>query len=210
MKQSLKRLVSMFLALGFLIASFVLFFDVIQPAYNGVQTLRGQLAGETQALNAETTAVDQALTQISAYKEGSAGQASVSLAVPNGEDLAGALAQVEGIAQNDSVSVTSIGISPPALSQQTTASGGSTKATTSPLGSFSFDVAGSASYENFKIFLEQLATNIRIFDVKSLTFTPAPTVAVAAPMGKNSVATPAANPDLFNYNLTIQTYYQVP
>jgi hypothetical protein len=212
MKQSAKRFVSMFLALFFLVAAFVVFFDLVQPAYVAVQSLRGQLAGETQLLNSEKTLVAQAQNLINSYKSGSSGQQNVSLAIPQGQDVAGALAQVEGIAQNDNVSLTSLGIGAPTLggapSPATAGGAGSASQAVKPLGSFTLNLSGSASYENLKNFLDQIETNIRIFDLQSLSLGPASVIAPAA-TAKNAPAAPVSH-DLFNYNLSIRTYYQLP
>ena len=70
-----------------------------------------------------------------------------------------------------------------------------------PLGSFSFRLAASGSYENFKNFLSEIETNIRIFDVKTVALQPA---GVAAQTGAKA----ASSQDAFNYTITVATYYQ--
>jgi hypothetical protein len=204
----------MFLALLFLVAAFVVFFDLVQPAYNEEQTLRSQLIGETQSLSSEQALVAQAQNLINSYKNGSLAQDNVGVALPPGEDLAGALAQVEGIAQNDNVSITSIALSTPMLDAASTQTdtAGSVPQAVKPLGSFTVSLVGSASYENLKSFLTQIETNIRIFDIKSLSLAPAPVIAFAAAVGKNTASTSAniGSHDLFSYNISLQTYYQAP
>jgi hypothetical protein len=211
MKQSAKRLFSMFLALFFLIATFVLYFDLVQPAYNSVQLLRGQLAGENQALASEKALVTQAQTLIAAYKQGHGQTAGVSLAIPDGEDVAGALAQMEGIASNNNVVLTGVSISTPGLATdipQSITTNGTTTATMRPLGSYSVNLTGSASYENFKSFLDELETNIRIFDVKTVAFSPSPSATgVAGGRGSGLGATAR---DSFDFVVSVQTYYELP
>ena len=117
--------------------------------------------------------------------------------MPSGEDVAGALTQIEGIAENNGIVITSIAVSPPAVQVKT----GATQSTTmKPLGSFTFNVTASGSYESFKNFLSELETNIRIFDVKTISLQPSARAAVA---GKA-----APSPDMFTYAITVATYYQ--
>jgi hypothetical protein len=221
MKQSAKRLLSMVFSLLFIIAAFVCFFDLVQPAYGTVQTLRGQLAGEVQSFNFEQAEVTQAQNLIDSHNQENQGTGSVGVAIPDGEDMAGAMAQAEGIAANNGVSITSIGVSAPGLARQSSPSAGpgqepsSTEASSGmsavkPLGNFSLNIAGSASYENFKSFLDQVETNIRIFDLKTLSLNPAPAV-IPVLTGKNaSGAVSSSSRDMFDYQMTLQTYYQLP
>ena len=118
MKQSSKRLVSVLFSFLFVVAAFVCFFDLVQPAYNDVETLRSKQLGEESYLASEMTLVKQAQTAISAYESESQGASSVGLAMPSGEDVAGALAQIQGIAANNDITIGNIAVTPPALQLQ--------------------------------------------------------------------------------------------
>ena len=52
MKQSSKRLVSVLFSFLFVVAAFVCFFDLVQPAYSSVEALRSQQLGEANSLGA--------------------------------------------------------------------------------------------------------------------------------------------------------------
>ncbi len=186
----------------FVVAAFVCFFDLVQPAYNDVETLRSKQLGEESYLASEMTLVKQAQTAISAYESESQGASSVGLAMPSGEDVAGALAQIQGIAANNDITIGNIAVTPPALQLQE--SGHAAAASSSlmkPLGSFTLKLTASGSYESFKNFLSEVETNIRIFDVGNISLEPASVV--AAPDAKT-----VTSRDMFNYTVAITAYYQ--
>src|SRR3989344_5291652 len=60
MKQSSKRLYSMLLALGFLLAALFIFFDLIQPTYSELQEKKGVQLSSEKLLGEEQRVVDQA------------------------------------------------------------------------------------------------------------------------------------------------------
>jgi Tfp pilus assembly protein PilO len=199
MKQSSKRLVSAFFAFAFVVAAFIFFFDFVQPTYSDVQALRSKQLGEENYIANQTALVKQVQTVLATYQNEAQGAANVGLAMPSGQDVAGALAQVEGIAGNNGVSIGSIAVTPPQV-QVRTANASSSAGLMKPLGSFTFKLAASGSYENFKNFLSEIETNIRIFDVKAVSLQP---VAMTAAVGKS-----VSSPDAFTYTVTVATYYQ--
>jgi Tfp pilus assembly protein PilO len=204
MKQSAKRLTSVFFAFIFLLAAIVLFFDLVQPEYASEKSLQGKVIGEQSYLTSQTAFVKQVQTTLNNYQNSASSSASVALALPSGEDVAGALAQIQGIAANTGIAITNISASQPQLQVPTAPQGGSSASSTSsvkPIGSFTFTISATGSYEGFKNFIQELESNIRIFDVQTLSLQ-----AVNPPSA--SGAKTAASRDMFNYSLTVATYYQ--
>ncbi len=199
----------MLFVLVFLVAAFIGFFDFIQPAYGNIGTLRGQETAQQQLLTTLTATVKQAQQLVASYGTDTSGAAGIALALPAGQDAAGALAQVGGIAAADGLTVTSIAVSTPVIrTQQASAaaaaaagSASSTMQNAKPAGSFSLRISTNGSYENFKSFMADLENNIRLFDIQSVSIQPA---AAAAGKGK------AVSVDYFTYNIVVQTYYQTP
>lgn len=207
MKQSSKRLVSVLAALLFTVVALVMFFDLIEPEYGNVETLKGQLASQQQFLSTETQAVAQAQQIINTYKGQTQEEQNLALAMPSGEELSSAIAQIYGIAANNNVLISGVTISAPTLQMQASASGnGGTGAgdLIKPMGNISFQVAAAGSYENMASFLSQLESNIRIFDLKALTLHQGSLVA----SGARGVS--AGNQDYFNYSMSISAYYELP
>ncbi len=199
----------MLIALVFLVAALWVFFDLIQPTYGQLQTKKGTELSSENFLSNEQQIVGQAKTLINQYENESAVQDSLALAMPSGPNTASALAQVYGIALNNNIAVQSVSVAAPTSRQsQNQAQGTSTASTTGQgpkqMETFSFQVTAFGSYENFKSFLSQLETNIRIFDLTALSVQE-PTSSDAT-NGKGS-STPS---DFFTYGFTVATYYELP
>jgi len=196
MKQSSKRLVSLALALFFIIASLVILFDFIQPGYAALSDVKSQVAGEQAFLDSEQKAVTQAQTLLTTYNNQGAGGQNVALAMPATEDQAGALAQIYGIAQNSGLSIGTVGMSAPTILAKAppvvagTAPGAAQL--TKPIGVLTFQVTASGNYASIKNFFTQIETNVRLFDLKNITVSP-------------GVGTAK---DFFSYTLTLTSYYQ--
>ncbi len=199
MKQSSKRFLSLVISAAFVVAALIVFFDLVQPIYGDLETLKGQQLSVEQNLANEKTVVSQIQGLLSQYESGGIPTSTLALALPSGPDVAGALAQVYGIAEASGIAIQSVNVSSPAARLQTAAAAG---AGLKPMGSFSLQVAASGSYEALKNFLTELETNIRIFDVTSLAIQPVG----GATGAKGAIPTP----DSFTYNIAVNTYYQLP
>ncbi len=209
MKQGTKRLSSIIIAALILAGALVVYFEFIVPAYASLEMVKGQEQSEQTLYANETQIVGQIKNLLATYQGDATSSQSVAMALPVGSDVSGALAQIYGIAANSGVTIQQTAISIQAV--QAIASSGSTDSTSGlasaaaagsivkPTGTVSVQVSGSGSYESFKNFLHGLETNIRIFDVNAISLQPAAVL---------STKTQAANPDMFNYTITVVTYYQ--
>jgi len=213
MKQETKRLSSILVAALIVAGALVVYFEFIVPAYTNLQMVKGQEESEKTLYANETQIVNQVKSLLSTYQSNASSSQSVAMALPVGQDVSGALAQIYGIAANTGVTVQGVAVSvqavqtvaPSAVAADTStsqianaAAGGSI---IKPTGTVSFQIAGSGSYESFKNFIHGLETNIRIFDVTAITIQPAATAATKIQ---------AANTDMFTYSITVVTYYQAP
>ncbi len=200
----------MLLALFFLVAAFLILFELIQPTYGDLQTKKGMQLSDQSFLTNEQQVVNQAKTLISQYESESQAQNNLGLAMPTGPNVASALAQVYGVATNNGVTISAISLGPPTISLQSQAqaagAGGSLTPNQilKPMGTFSIQLTATGSYESMKNFLAQLETNLRIFDLTSLS------LQGAATPSTNGKGAAAATPDLFTYSFSIGTYYQLP
>ena len=186
----------------FLVAAFVVFFDLVQPAYGNLMTAKGTLAGEQALLQNEASTTAQVNAIISTYSSESADLQSVGQILPSGENIAGAAAQVYGLASADNIGIQmmSMSVSAPTQGAARTVGGAAGLAAglaVRPTGTIALSLTASGNYESFRNFLSGLETNTRIFDVKQLSIQPAIT------MVGNQKAT-----DFFNFQLTVDTYYQ--
>jgi|GEM_PF-561072 len=213
MKQSAKRFSSLILAALFLVVAFVVFFDLLQPAYGDLETEKSkQISNDTFIAN-EQQIVSQVQALISAYQKQSQGQQNIDLALPVGQNLAGAVAQIYGLASVNNIAVKNIGVGvqapqPQAQSSQAAAPSGASGqiaqvaaggSIVKGVGIITFQITAEGSYEGFKQFVRGLENNIRIFDMKSISIQQTPLT-----FGKIS------NPDNFTYSLGVSTYFQNP
>jgi Tfp pilus assembly protein PilO len=207
MKQETKRLSSIIIAAIIIVVAVVVYFEFIVPAYTNLEAVKGQEESEQTLYANEQQIVSQGKALLATYQSEASSSQSVSLALPVGEDVAGALAQVYGIATNSDFTIQDIGVSVQAVAPQDDDAGAqiadaaTTGSVIKPTGTVSFQVAGTGSYESFKNFLQGLETNIRIFDVSAISLEPA---------AAGSTKTQGASADIFNYSITVVTYYQAP
>jgi len=195
----------MIFALALLVGSLVVFFDMIQPAYSDLQTKKGTELSNQNFLVTEQQTVDQAKGLLTQFQTEGQAQDNLALAMPSGPNVAGALAQLYGIAQNNGITVQSVNVSPTTIQVQSQAAkaAAGTANIVKPLGTISFQISATGSYGSLKIFLSQIETNIRIFDLTTLNIQPianAPVTAKGVPISS----------DLFTYGITVVTYYQLP
>ncbi len=204
MKQETKRLSSIIIAALILAATLMVYFEFITSAYTKLQLVKGQEESEATLYSNEQLIVSKVKSLLVTYQNDASSSQLVAMALPVEPDVSGALAQIYGIAANANVAVQGTQISTQAVQAVTapTTTVGAAAAAGSiikPIGTVSFQVTGSGSYESFKSFLKGLETNIRIFDVTAISLQPA---AISA------TKTQAANADMFNYTITVVTYYQ--
>jgi hypothetical protein len=204
MKQETKRLSSIIIAALILAAALMVYFEFIVPAYTNLQLVKGQEESEATLYSNEQQVVSKVKSLLTTYQNDASSSQSVAMALPVGSDVSGALAQIYGIATNANVTIQGTEISTQAVQAvaapaTTVGAAAATGSIVKPTGTVSFQVTGSASYESFKSFLQGLETNIRIFDVTAISLQ-------SAAIGATKTQT--ANTDMFNYTITVVTYYQ--
>ena len=195
----------MVLGLVLLVASLMTYFQFITPAYDETQQIKSKQLGRSFFLKEEQSTIEKVQGLISSYQTQGQIQNAVSLSLPTNPDIGGALAQIYGISKNSGLVFQSASIS--SLSIQSVDSGAPLRDGTGesvavapsfslqkPIGSVSFNVRLNGSYEGLKDFLDLLQTNIRIFDVKTLSISPA--------------GASGASIGIFNYDLSVVAYYQ--
>lgn len=183
------------ISLLLLVGAFVAFFYFVQPAYREVVALKGQLVSLEAFRVEQEAALKDIQALIGTYNESREMREMISLVLPLNPSVAEAVAQVNGLAVNNNLTAQSYGlsaVSEPVLSEEARRQLGTESIVVQPTSPISFNIRLSGSYGDFKNFLKQLETNVRVFDVKTLTIQP------------------AAQPDqnLYLYDLTVATYYQ--
>lgn len=191
MKQSSKRLISLAAAVVFLFVALILYFNFIQPAYSDAEQVKSDMLAKQEFVNSQKSAIEQVKKQIAQYQgKGDVVQA-ISLALPLSKNQADAFHVISGLADVHRLSLQAFAAS--AAAAQNIAPGQASSTTVvRPSSSLLFQMKFAGSYADFKAFVQNLETNIRIFDVRNIG---------VAPLGK-------PGQDFFTFDLTVATYYQ--
>jgi len=194
MRATTKRALSLLLASSSLVASLVIFTTLILPEYRVVTRLRGELASKSDLLEKQQTAITQVQGLIAKYQGVAKLGESLSLALPNEESVASIMAQINAISRSSGVVIRSVGISYPPPTKPKTARKRPDRRVSSArdIGTLKLELDIVGNYSAIKKFLKFLETNIRIMDTRSLTINQA---------GKS-------DQDIYNYSITVDTYYQ--
>lgn len=191
MKPSTKRLLSLVVALVMVFAAVIIYFNLTVPEYGSADAIRADVLSRQQLVNDQKGAIDQVQKLIADYQGKGAIRDVVSLSLPLKLDQSDILHQVQSMATINKLSLQSLSISAP-VSQS--AGADISTAVIRPIGNMTFQLRVTGAYGDFKNFLANLETNIRIFDVRSIS---------VDPLGKS-------NQDFYGFDLSVVTYYQNP
>ncbi len=202
MKQSVKRLLSSALALLLVVAAFVIFLNGLQPLYAEVSGIKGQVLGQSALVDREQKVIQEVQKLVSVYEKSQDLRDGVSEALPPAPELAQALAQLNGLAGINHLAAQAYSLSVPVTALPDSARRDPSKpgqgGLIRPLSSVLFQIKLVGAYEDFQSFLKNLEGNMRVMDVRSFSVQPATGGTAKGPA------------DLFQYDLTVATYYQMP
>jgi Tfp pilus assembly protein PilO len=173
MRQSSKRIASSLAALGCLVVALVVYFSFVVPLYHEIKAKRVDQASRVAQVENQKAIVAEVKKLIATYQAGGDLQTLVSSALPLDPNLSEALTQIYGIAQANNVNPRAFAITPDPVVQSTTRNAVRQQVLVKEIGSTSIRLDMTGTYQDIKNFLKNVETNIRIFDVKSMTLQPA-------------------------------------
>lgn len=182
MRPSTKRILSIGAAFLLLIGALIVYQSFIQPEGEIISTKRGLVNAKTDLFERQQEAVAQVQNLISQFQNVRTIQEAVSLAMPDSQETTRALSQIEAIGRSSAVIITAINF-------RDLGGAPSGQILVKKLGKLEFDINTTGSYQGLKSFLRSLETNIRVANVKKLSF---------EPVGSNA----------YNLNLVAEIYYQ--
>jgi Tfp pilus assembly protein PilO len=196
MKQSAKRLFSSLLSLAFVIGAFAVFFSLVQPEYAQFVELKAKVQSKQGLLSEQRKTIDEVKKVVATFDNAQNDRIQISLALPTSTLTAEALAQLNSIAvTKHALTAQTYNISAPqevSTPETTRREPKGTASLVKPVSPVLFQARLLGSYADIKGFLKDLETNVRIFDVKSISIQHA---------GK-------PNQDLYNVEVRIAAYYQ--
>jgi len=192
-------------SISLIIISGVLFFTIVNPIYGDVSKLRTEVATYNIALNNSKELQATRDQLVETYKNiTQADRERLDHFLPNTVNNIKFILEVERIANLHSMSIKNIKFDTKAQDTKITASGATTVVAASdsssslPYGVFPIEFTTEGNYDTFALFLKDLEHNLRLVDIKSISF------AVPATTDK-----PAAgyNPNIYTYTLKVETYW---
>lgn len=190
-----------------LLISGTVFFLVIQPWYGDVTQLRSDVAAYSTALDNSAYLQKTQSTLLDQYKNVQPDdKARLENFLPNTVDNIQFILQVEQLANLYSMPIKNIKFDTPKADSSDPASstngsilvaGGPTA--NLPYGTFTLEFETQGTYAQFNSFLKDLEHNLRLVDVKSLSFIVPPPVKGAPVAGMD--------PNVYNFTLKVDTYW---
>jgi hypothetical protein len=186
MKFLSQHLLFVLLSLAFIIAAFYVYSNFVQPEYEMVSQMRGELIAKTDALER----YQQASLKLKNILQGQQAvqlQESVSRILPITSDGSYLSAQLVGFAKLNGLAVQSLNNSiEPTIS--------STSTVIQSIGKLKSTIVVQGSYAGVRAYVQQLENNLLIMDL--LSFSAAPKAQTDADAGE------------MEYTITVMSYYQ--
>jgi len=185
MRPSSKRALSLLVAIVFFIGSLVLYVNFIKPTYRNIDLLRAQLEAKRQQYNDYKSIIDRLRPVFDSFQSAFQLQESFSSMLSTEPMVPQAVAQLNGLASNNLLRISSINVNELAVASQKSV-------LLKGMGTIDLNLTiSSNSYDAIKSFLQNVESNIRIFDVKRIT------------IGRQE------NTNAFNVNFNVYAYYQI-
>ncbi|HLC90059.1 MAG TPA: type 4a pilus biogenesis protein PilO [Patescibacteria group bacterium] len=165
------RYYKIFIIIGAALILFFSYFFILKPKYEQVG-IGGNynLKAVKEEVNKREIFLKDLAELISRYQQINTNDLSrINQALPQGKDIAGLLVQLQNLAENNGLLLASVSVSDPTEPM----AGKNGKAEIQQL-SVNLSLIGSQNniYRQLKEFLDSLETNLRLFDVSAVYFTP--------------------------------------
>jgi len=188
MKASTKRLLVLLGSATLIFGALIMYVVLLKPEYAAIQELRGELRSSKDLNTAQSEAIDYAnnlygknQTDINQI------QNDLSLALPDKQEVASVVYQIQAISALNNIAIDSINLDNLPIQLKSTSS------LVKNYGILRVSAKLIGTYDAFKELLRFLENNIRLMDVKTLR------IYQANDLEKG----------VFNYELVVDTYYQV-
>jgi len=192
----------------FLIISIALFFVVVEPLRKSVSQLKTDITAYNIALGNSTylqKTQDKLLEDYKNIKQEDKDR--LERLLPNTVNNIKFILEVERLANQYSMPIKNIKFETPIVASVNTGLQNNTLIISSdskfskPYGNFSIEFSTEGNYNSFTLFLKDLEHNLRLVDIKDISFSVPPALAVGATIP------PGYNPDIYNYALKVETYW---
>ncbi|MCX6755945.1 MAG: hypothetical protein NTX85_01220 [Candidatus Nomurabacteria bacterium] len=197
----------------FIVISLGVFIVLVSPLYSNVKKIKSDIVVYNTALSNATNLQKTRDSLLNNYKSISQSDAErLNHFIPNTVDNIQLILQIQKIAKKYSLVLKNIKFDSPSLDknnqnqqQKTVAISGSKDGL--PYGIFNLEFSVDARYGDFNSFLKDLEYNIRLLNIKNISFTvPNQSDKSVKPYDPNSPFE-SNDPSIYTYSLKIETYW---
>jgi hypothetical protein len=194
--------------IAFIIISIVAFFIVIDPLYKEVKQLRADVATYNVALNNSTELQKTRDSLLEVYKNvKKEDKDRLAHLIPSSVNNIGLILEIEKIANLHGMPIGNIKFETTSLENKNTTTADNIVVAESdpadylPYGVFPMEFEIEGKYETFLAFLKDLELNLRLVDLRAITFD-VPEIATS-----QNPNTTTADLDVYHYTLKVDTYW---
>lgn len=192
-----------FFPIIFIIISIAIFVMVVNPIYGDAKKLRNDVSTYSTALTNATNLQRVRDNLIKNYQTVTDNdKIKLDHFLPNTVDNIQLILQIQSIATSHNMVLKNIHFDSQA-NTQTNNPGSSLKENSNSYGVFELSFSTDAKYEDFILFLKDIESNIRLINVKGVSFN-VPTSSAAKNTGNTDSQ---IDPNVYTYSLQIETYW---
>jgi len=190
--------------ISLIIVSILLFFLVANPLYNNIKSLRSDVSTYNKALNNSTTLQKERDSLLEKYRDiSNKDKSRLNSFLPDTVNNIKFILEIEQIANLHGMPLKDIKFDNIQNNSNNMTSGNSMIVSNNNLrsklyGIFPVEFVTQGSYNSFLLFLKDIEHNLRIMDIKSISFT------VPNPITKSKSG---INPNIYSYKLKVDTYW---
>jgi Tfp pilus assembly protein PilO len=196
MKETAKRNISLILVIVFFGAAMIVFFTLSWPNLTKVFDLNSVLNESKKEYENQNQSLQLAKSIIEQYKNLNDVNQAVSLTMPKTDEIYNIIVQLNKIAESSGMSIEGLSLKE-VINNNELDDSNNRQNLVKPYRTISINTSLNGSYESFKTWLELVETNIRLMDVKSVSFE-----------GVNLSSDKPIN-NFFNFNVNLDIYYQL-
>src|SRR3989344_6467378 len=196
MRASTKRMLSFLIAFLLLLGAIMVYAILITPSYEEIQRKRGAIVSGTAVFEEQKRVICRIRELLDRYTGNSSLQDTLSLSLPDEPFISQIVGNAYGLAAVNKMFLTSAESD---ILPFVAAQAGQT--TIKNLGTVKLNIGLEGNYADFKKFLSQIETNVRIMDIKEINVN-------TASGDKGSIDKGNIEPSYYSYDLSLDAYYQ--
>jgi Tfp pilus assembly protein PilO len=196
MKETAKRNISLILVIVFFGAAMIVFFTLSWPNLTKVFDLNFTLNKTKKEYENQNQSLQLAKSIIEQYRNLNNVNQAISLTMPKTNEVYNIIVQLNKIAESSGMSIEGLSLKE-VINNNELDDSNNRQNLVKPYRTISINTSLNGSYESFKTWLELVETNIRLMDVKSVSFE-----------GVNLSSNKSIN-NFFNFNVNLDIYYQL-